>query len=129
MKLREQSLYVRGEPLSQTHAIPIVTRSGGLFRICTISKGPMAHGMARGESKRTAHHLEAFLTPVECGGICFTYATMFALEALSLNGETYATSKSARRACDFLVEHQMKDGGWGETYMVSVALNVFPESS
>ncbi|KAF7321689.1 Terpene cyclase/mutase family member [Mycena kentingensis (nom. inval.)] len=49
-------------------------------------------------------------------GICFTYATMFALESLSLGGETYANSSSARRACDFLVSKQMGDGGWGESY-------------
>ncbi|KAF4581561.1 Lanosterol synthase (Oxidosqualene--lanosterol cyclase) [Pleurotus pulmonarius] len=49
-------------------------------------------------------------------GICFTYATMFALESLALVGETYATSESARRACEFLLDKQMDDGGWGETY-------------
>ncbi|KAH9004689.1 terpene synthase [Lactarius hatsudake] len=49
-------------------------------------------------------------------GICFTYATMFALESLSLVGETYETSESARRACDFLVSKQRADGGWGESY-------------
>jgi hypothetical protein len=51
-------------------------------------------------------------------GICFTYATMFALESLSLVGETYETSQSARRACDFLVSKQRADGGWGESYKV-----------
>ena len=51
-------------------------------------------------------------------GICFTYATMFALESLSLVGETYETSDSARRACDFLVSKQRADGGWGESYKV-----------
>ncbi|KAI9511568.1 terpene synthase [Russula earlei] len=49
-------------------------------------------------------------------GICFTYATMFALESLSLVGENYETSQSARRACDFLVSKQRADGGWGESY-------------
>jgi lanosterol synthase len=43
---------------------------------------------------------------------------MFALESLSLVGETYETSESARRACDFLVSKQRKDGGWGESYKV-----------
>ena len=51
-------------------------------------------------------------------GICFTYATQFALESLSLVGETYATSASAKRACDFLVSKQRADGGWGESYKV-----------
>ncbi|TDL23680.1 terpene synthase [Rickenella mellea] len=49
-------------------------------------------------------------------GICFTYATMFALESLALVGETYATSESARRACQFLLGKQREDGGWGESY-------------
>nr|GAT42521.1 terpene synthase [Mycena chlorophos] len=49
-------------------------------------------------------------------GICFTYATMFALESLSLAGETYDNSPSVKRACDCLVSKQMADGGWGETY-------------
>lgn len=52
-------------------------------------------------------------------GICFTYATMFALESLSLNGETYTNSASVKRACEFLRSKQKLDGGWGETYMVS----------
>ncbi|KZP01638.1 terpene synthase [Calocera viscosa TUFC12733] len=49
-------------------------------------------------------------------GICFTYATMFALESLSLAGESYANSAPVRKACDFLVSKQMPDGGWGESY-------------
>ncbi|KDQ58025.1 hypothetical protein JAAARDRAFT_129210 [Jaapia argillacea MUCL 33604] len=49
-------------------------------------------------------------------GICFTYATMFALESLSLVGETYATSARVRKACEFLIGKQMDDGGWGESY-------------
>ncbi|THH29516.1 hypothetical protein EUX98_g4663 [Antrodiella citrinella] len=49
-------------------------------------------------------------------GICFTYATQFALESLSLVGETYATSDAARRACHFLISKQREDGGWGESW-------------
>lgn len=50
-------------------------------------------------------------------GICFTYAMMFALESLSLVGETYENSDRVRKACEFLVGHQStKDGGWGESY-------------
>ncbi|KAJ8509454.1 hypothetical protein ONZ45_g8374 [Pleurotus djamor] len=49
-------------------------------------------------------------------GICFTYATMFAMESLALVGETYGTSESVRRACKFLMDRQMDDGGWGESY-------------
>jgi lanosterol synthase len=51
-------------------------------------------------------------------GVCFTYATMFALESLSLVGETYTTSERVKRACDYLVGKQMEDGGWGESYKV-----------
>jgi lanosterol synthase len=51
-------------------------------------------------------------------GICFTYATMFSLQSFSLAGETYETSDSVRRACDFLVSKQRADGGWGESYKV-----------
>ncbi|KAK8858537.1 hypothetical protein IAR55_002764 [Kwoniella newhampshirensis] len=53
-------------------------------------------------------------------GICFTYATMFALESLSIAGETWAKSERVKLACDFLVQRQMSDGGWGETYMSCV---------
>ncbi|KAG8761220.1 Lanosterol synthase (Oxidosqualene--lanosterol cyclase) [Serendipita sp. 396] len=49
-------------------------------------------------------------------GICFTYATMFALESLSLVGETYSNSKAAKKACDFIVSKQREDGGWGESW-------------
>lgn len=51
-------------------------------------------------------------------GICFTYATMFALESLSLVGENYRSSERAKRACEFLVSKQKADGGWGESYKV-----------
>ena len=51
-------------------------------------------------------------------GICFTYATMFALQSLCLAGETYETSDTVRRACDFLVNKQRGDGGWGESFKV-----------
>ncbi|MCJ1405165.1 hypothetical protein MMC11_008391 [Xylographa trunciseda] len=46
--------------------------------------------------------------------ICFTYATFFALESLETVGQTYQTSIPARRACDWLVSKQNRDGGWGE---------------
>lgn len=49
-------------------------------------------------------------------GICFTYAGMFALEALASVGETYATSARVQKACEFLLGKQMSDGGWGESY-------------
>jgi lanosterol synthase len=49
-------------------------------------------------------------------GICFTYATQFALESLSLVGENYSNSSHAQRACRFLLSWQREDGGWGESY-------------
>ncbi|KAH6626471.1 terpenoid cyclases/protein prenyltransferase alpha-alpha toroid [Chaetomium sp. MPI-SDFR-AT-0129] len=49
-------------------------------------------------------------------GICFTYATMFALESLSSIGETYANSSHAKRGCDYLISKQREDGGWSEHY-------------
>ncbi|OAA59219.1 lanosterol synthase [Niveomyces insectorum RCEF 264] len=49
-------------------------------------------------------------------GICFTYATMFALESLASVGETYANSPHAQRACQFLLSKQRADGGWSESY-------------
>jgi len=49
-------------------------------------------------------------------GICFTYASQFALESLALVGETYQTSEHSRRACIFLLSKQRNNGGWGESY-------------
>jgi lanosterol synthase len=53
-------------------------------------------------------------------GICFTYATQFATESLSLVGETYDNSQYSRKACNFLLKKQRADGGWGESYKVCV---------
>lgn len=50
--------------------------------------------------------------------ICFTYATMFALESLATVDETYGNSENARRGCDFLISKQRGDGGWSESYQV-----------
>ncbi|KAH9909690.1 terpene synthase [Xylariomycetidae sp. FL2044] len=49
-------------------------------------------------------------------GICFTYATMFALESLDSIGEAYANSSHAKRGCEFLISRQREDGGWSESY-------------
>jgi lanosterol synthase len=48
--------------------------------------------------------------------ICFTYAAMFALESLKLQGEVYENSERVRRACKFLTDRQNEDGGWGESF-------------
>lgn len=54
-------------------------------------------------------------------GVCFTYATWFAVETLTkarvkgLFGKT-ALNQSITQACAFLISKQKSDGGWGETY-------------
>ncbi|KAG7665954.1 ERG7 [[Candida] subhashii] len=48
-------------------------------------------------------------------GICYTYAAMFALEALSTVNLTYESSETVRRGCDFLISKQLPDGGWSES--------------
>lgn len=52
-------------------------------------------------------------------GVCFTYGAMFALEALASVGETCSTSERVRKGCQFLLDKQMDDGGWGESYLSS----------
>lgn len=53
-------------------------------------------------------------------GICFTYATMFALESMSAIGETCRNSYTSRMGCLFLIGKQRKDGGWSESYKVRI---------
>lgn len=54
-----------------------------------------------------------------CWGICYTYAAMFALEALYTVGENYSNSDVVKRGCDFLVKRQREDGGWSESMKAS----------
>ncbi|KAM3065668.1 Lanosterol synthase (Oxidosqualene--lanosterol cyclase) [Clarireedia jacksonii] len=54
-------------------------------------------------------------------GICFTYGTFFALESLASTGQTWQTSERVKRACNFLADKQMDDGGWGESQVVNTA--------
>lgn len=49
-------------------------------------------------------------------GICFTYASMFALESLKSRDASYGNDEAVRRACDFFLRKQGEDGGWGESY-------------
>ncbi|KAI0115582.1 terpenoid cyclases/protein prenyltransferase alpha-alpha toroid [Nemania sp. FL0031] len=48
--------------------------------------------------------------------ICYTYATMFALESLKSIGEKYNNSYYSKRGCDYLISRQREDGGWSESY-------------
>lgn len=49
-------------------------------------------------------------------GVCFTYAGMFAVEALATQGYNYANSDVIKKACEFLVKRQEEDGGWAENF-------------
>jgi lanosterol synthase len=49
-------------------------------------------------------------------GICFTYATFFAVESLANVGESFQNSVSLQKACRFLVGKQMADGKFIHTY-------------
>jgi squalene/oxidosqualene cyclase-like protein len=46
--------------------------------------------------------------------ICFTYGTWFGIEGLRAAGLD-ASAEPIRRACAFLTDKQLSDGGWGET--------------
>ncbi|GMM34166.1 lanosterol synthase [Saccharomycopsis crataegensis] len=50
-----------------------------------------------------------------CWGVCFTYAGMFALEALSTVKRSYNDDPVVRKGCDFFASRQMPSGGWGES--------------
>lgn len=52
-----------------------------------------------------------------CWGVCFTYATWFALRGLVAAGNTYKNCASIRKAVQFLLAIQREDGGWGESYL------------
>ncbi|KAJ0802528.1 Beta-amyrin synthase 1 [Helianthus annuus] len=49
-------------------------------------------------------------------GICFTYGTWFALGGLAAAGKTYENCLAVQKGVNFLLETQMEDGGWGESY-------------
>ncbi|KAL8125225.1 beta-amyrin synthase 1-like [Apium graveolens] len=50
-------------------------------------------------------------------GVCFTYGTWFALGGLAAAGKTYNNSSTVRRGVQFLLNSQLDDGGWGESYL------------
>ncbi|XP_068090221.1 lanosterol synthase [Hyperolius riggenbachi] len=50
-------------------------------------------------------------------GVCFTYGIWFGLEAFACMGFNYSDrSSEVQKACSFLLDHQMEDGGWGEDF-------------
>ncbi|XP_052625153.1 shionone synthase [Lactuca sativa] len=49
-------------------------------------------------------------------GVCFIYATWWALGGLAAIGKTYENCQSIRKAVNFLLKTQREDGGWGESY-------------
>ncbi|KAG7564057.1 Squalene cyclase N-terminal [Arabidopsis suecica] len=49
-------------------------------------------------------------------GVCFIYATFFAVRGLVAAGKTYHSSEPIRRAVKFLLKIQNVEGGWGESF-------------
>ncbi|KAJ2359469.1 hypothetical protein GGF43_000088 [Coemansia sp. RSA 2618] len=49
-------------------------------------------------------------------GVCFTYASMFALQSLACVGMYFDNCWEGMKACAFLVDRQNADGGWGEAF-------------
>lgn len=49
--------------------------------------------------------------------VCFTYGTWFGVTGLAALGSDYANDEALRRSCEFLLQKQQPDGGWGESYL------------
>uniref|UniRef100_A0A3B3CSF5 Terpene cyclase/mutase family member n=1 Tax=Oryzias melastigma TaxID=30732 RepID=A0A3B3CSF5_ORYME len=52
-------------------------------------------------------------------GVCFTYGIWFGLESFACMGHTYkqdGVCEEVQKACQFLLDRQMSDGGWGEDF-------------
>ncbi|KAM3320932.1 hypothetical protein P3S67_008134 [Capsicum chacoense] len=49
-------------------------------------------------------------------GVCFTYASWFALGGLAAAGKNYSNCAAVRKGIEFLLQKQRSDGGWGESY-------------
>jgi squalene cyclase len=103
-------------------AFPTISAERHSVRWTSITGQRVNEYLDRKTIDRAIQYIHAAQTPeglwFGSWGICFTYASMFALESLSLAGETYTTSPRVKKACDCLVSKQMFDGGWGESYRV-----------
>nr|XP_010313621.1 delta-amyrin synthase isoform X1 [Solanum lycopersicum]XP_010313622.1 delta-amyrin synthase isoform X1 [Solanum lycopersicum] len=49
-------------------------------------------------------------------GVCFIYASWFALGGLAAVGLSYSNCAAVRKSVEFLLRTQRSDGGWGESY-------------
>ncbi|GLU21884.1 hypothetical protein SLE2022_379960 [Rubroshorea leprosula] len=49
-------------------------------------------------------------------GVCFIYASWFALGGLAAAGKTYNNCQAMRKGVEFLLRAQRENGGWGESY-------------
>uniref|UniRef100_A0A669F5R0 Terpene cyclase/mutase family member n=1 Tax=Oreochromis niloticus TaxID=8128 RepID=A0A669F5R0_ORENI len=53
-------------------------------------------------------------------GVCFTYGMWFGLEAFACMGHVYENGRhvceEVQKACRFLLDRQMPEGGWGEDF-------------
>ncbi|XP_049397989.1 beta-amyrin synthase-like [Solanum stenotomum] len=84
-------------------------------------------GLAAWEHAGASQYLE-LLNPTEffadivieheygCWGVCFIYASWFALAGLAVVGKSYSNSAVVRKGVEFLLRTQRSDGGWGESY-------------
>ncbi|GBG74115.1 hypothetical protein CBR_g17826 [Chara braunii] len=50
-------------------------------------------------------------------GVCFLYGTWFGAFGLLASGLTYKSSPDIRRAVSFILDKQLPNGGWGESYL------------
>lgn len=72
-----------------------------------------------GDQDKYLMYKECFFTIDRYGswGVCYTYATWFALGGLAVTGKTYDNCLAMREGVDFLLKKQNSNGGWGESYM------------
>lgn len=49
-------------------------------------------------------------------GVCFTYASMFALQSMACVDMYFDNCWEGMKACAFLIDRQNEDGGWGESF-------------